>query len=142
MKIIYDKRSGAILYTIENQVEDIELPDFHGEIDYEEKFNVFNYYVDLSILALTEKNYITLIFDNGLLKIQSTLIQDYSIELLIENADGFKPIPLDLIKGYKEISINNQSKLYTKISVFDGKNYSNILELNKTETDVTNGINI
>lgn len=142
MNIIYDKRTGQILYTVENKVENLELPEYQGKIICEEKISVSSHYVELSTGTLTKKNYIELSEENGLLKIKSSTNEDIEVKLLIENSNGFNSIPINL-SGFLEITLNNESNLYTKISIFDFKNYSNVLEINKIKiVDIANGISI
>lgn len=145
MIIIYDKRNGSIIYTIENSIEmeALMLPEFQGFFETSEVIDIRYSYVDIDNNSIKRKNFLELSEENGILKIKNSTNEIIEVKLLIENTSNYNSIPLILNSGYTEIPINNTSNVHTKLSIFDFKNYSNILELNKEETiNIENGITI
>lgn len=142
MFIIFDKRTGAILYTIENQVEEIRLEETQGLVESNEKIGILDYYVNLFDLQLTKKIYVSIEQYESKLLINSDDKELKEVELRIEKQDGLKSTKVPLTDGKAEIPLIIETAEIVRFSVFDYKTKSNILEVNnsKEEIDINKGI--
>lgn len=142
MYLIFDKRNGAILYTIENQVEEIRLEEIQGLIESNEKISILDYFVDLNNLQLKKKTYVSIEQYESKLLINSDDKELKEVELRIEKQDGLKSTKVPLTDGKAEIPLIIETSEIVRFSVFDYKTKSNILEVNnsKEEIDINKGI--
>lgn len=132
MLIIFDKRTGSLVYTIDNEtnVEELNLPVIYGIIALEEIIKLNDYYIDLNTFNLTKKNEIFLNFINNILYMNSLDLTVKNVVLTIENIDGLKYIEIPMISGVCSIPIIIANDKVTRFSVFSVDTKSEVLEIN------------
>lgn len=128
MIIVYDKRNGNLLYTIESEVKPL-LRDFEGLIVTEEKVKIGDYYFDLVNEVLLPKVHIILTLENNVLKVEAP-IEIKETKLTIANVESEKALNLTIENGFKEIPLKIQSGRKTEIYIFTEQHKSDTIILN------------
>ncbi len=128
MIIVYDKRNGNLLYTIESDEKPL-LRDFEGLMVTEEKIKIGEFYFDLVNEVLLQKVHIILTLENNILKVEAP-VEIEEIKLTISNVEREKTLNLLLENGFKEIPLKIQSGSKTEIYIFTERHKSNTIILN------------
>lgn len=128
MIIVYNKITGALLYTIEGDFKP-NLFEYEGFIEIKDKITIGDYYFDTKNNKIQQKININLLLENNLLKIQAPS-EIYETILSIHNVEKETQQKILLNNGYKEIPLNIQTKAKTQIFIFTTKHKSNVIILN------------
>ena len=134
MFVIFDKRTGALRYSIETDVENVKLDEIEGLIKINQKINILNFYIDLETFELREKIKLNLKLVDEVLYIESDSFLE-EITLRVENDEGAKAIQVFFENKLAVIPCKIQTDKRTVISAFSYKTVSNTLVINEKTID-------